>query len=204
MPTLSEITSEELDRLEVFRERVLRNVELNRTIRELRKPGGKRKMPKRNRTDLEHEADFWFRVHIRGLKECWNWKSLVHPVNPYGLLNFKGRMIASHRIAFLLFTGHPPTQFVCHKCDNFSCCNPLHLYDGTPKQNTQDAVSRGRMARGSHHGMAKLNESQVAGILNDPDYGSLGWLQKMATRYQVCKATICLIRRRKTWKCVST
>lgn len=33
---------------------------------------------------------------------------------------------------------------VLHRCDNKKCVNPNHLYVGTKKQNTLDAVSRGR------------------------------------------------------------
>jgi hypothetical protein len=31
-----------------------------------------------------------------------------------------------------------------HTCDNRACCNPDHLYAGTPNQNTYDRLNRKR------------------------------------------------------------
>jgi len=32
---------------------------------------------------------------------------------------------------------------VCHACNNSQCCNPNHLYFGSPRDNTQDAIEAG-------------------------------------------------------------
>ena len=32
---------------------------------------------------------------------------------------------------------------VCHACNNKNCCNPKHLYFGTPKDNIVDAIENG-------------------------------------------------------------
>lgn len=51
----------------------------------------------------------------------------------------------THR-AVLILQGIeiPKGYFVCHKCDNPKCCNPDHLFIGTPKENQLDAQRKGR------------------------------------------------------------
>jgi hypothetical protein len=36
-------------------------------------------------------------------------------------------------------------QYACHHCDNFLCVNPDHIHIGTPSQNVNDAIRRGRL-----------------------------------------------------------
>ena len=52
-----------------------------------------------------------------------------------------------------------------HKCDNPECTNPEHLILGTPKQNTQDMIAKGRKRTvapvGLGNGKSILNEEKV-------------------------------------------
>lgn len=51
-----------------------------------------------------------------------------------------------HRRVFLLKNGYLP-EVVLHTCDNPRCINPEHLRGGNKKDNSQDAVNKGRLNR---------------------------------------------------------
>ncbi len=103
-------------------------------------------MPHKIKPMPEMNADlvrmFWARVRVGGADECW---PLVNeqgePNTGYGY--FRG--VLASRLALFLSSGVDKIdKYACHTCDNPPCCNPAHLYHGTPQQNMQDAVVRNR------------------------------------------------------------
>ena len=70
---------------------------------------------------------------------------------------------ATH-VSWYLHTGDWPTKHMCHKCDNPSCVNPHHLFEGTHQDNMDDKVRKGRQPRGSEMAVAILTEAKVQQI----------------------------------------
>lgn len=91
-------------------------------------------------------ADFWDWAIPEPNSGCWLWQGQTMPVG-YGRYRPIGapQKVLAHRHAYTLAVGViPDGLLVCHKCDNPSCINPDHLYCGTPQDNMNDKVRRGR------------------------------------------------------------
>lgn len=77
-------------------------------------------------------------------KDCWIWCG-AKDKDLYGVTSFKGKYIKAHRLSFMLFNGDIKNKnWVLHKCDNTSCVNPDHLYQGNAFDNNRDTVKRNR------------------------------------------------------------
>ena len=103
-------------------------------------------------------------VPVGAPDDCWLWTG---PRNRegYGVAGCLGRTLRANRIAYEAAHGPiPPGHFVRHSCDNPPCVNPAHLLVGTPADNMNDKVERGRQALGRRIRNARLGEQDVLAI----------------------------------------
>lgn len=138
---------------------------------------------------------FWSKVDKHGV--CWEWTGCKDRKG-YGRIAINGKPVLAHRVAYELERGPIRNGMcVCHTCDNPSCVNPLHLFQGTIADNNRDMTKKGRghMPKGILSGRAKLTEAQVLEIrAADESHRAL------AKRYGVSHRVVGRIKTREIWK----
>lgn len=142
------------------------------------------------------EERFWAKV--KKTETCWLWNASFRPTG-YGQFLLDGKVIAPHRVAWLLTFGPIPKHLqVCHSCDVRACCRPEHLFLGTRQQNMQDAVTKGRTARGERNGHAQLTIADIREIRRCFAAGTSQ--STLARRFGVTRSNIATITQRRSWK----
>jgi hypothetical protein len=135
--------------------------------------------------------------------KCWIWQGALFD-DGYGVCHWhNGNQIhqRAHRVSWMFHNGEITDDLcVLHHCDTPVCINPDHLYVGTPQDNMDDKMARGRhvAVQGEDHGCAKLTETDVAHIryFLEQGYGVV----ILAERYGVTYGQIQHIRDRSAWK----
>ena len=134
---------------------------------------------------------------------CWVWNAGIIS-SGYGIFYVYGvGQTTAHRAAWELVKGPiPKGLFVLHKCDNKICVRPSHLFLGTPQDNTDDMIRKGRHKidprRGVENGRAKLNPTLAKEIRQK--YPGKGYSQeRLAEEYGVSQKLISLVVNNKIW-----
>lgn len=147
---------------------------------------------------------FWFKVDRQGDDECWEWKA--QPSQRYGSFpvtrNGVSRNMRPHRVSYEMENGEIPDGMqVLHRCDNPRCVNPRHLFLGTPRENTDDKVAKGRQNKGEKVCTAVINEHIVREIRSRAEAGMKVF--EIARDLDLTHAIVWHVVKRKTWKHVS-
>lgn len=138
---------------------------------------------------------------------CWIWTG-PKDKDGYGLCGVSYPDQRAHRTSFKIFKGEILSgMFICHTCDNSSCCNPDHLYMGTHSDNTRDAIERNRMDRGPCPSKALKGEKNPKAKLNERKVKNIRRLHStwkmthalIARKYNVSESSITKLLKRKSW-----
>lgn len=100
-------------------------------------------------TRARTEEEFWNNCRITS-SGCMEWLGKPSSEKGYCKSSFNGEIDWVHRLAFKLFHGRDPVGLVCHSCDNPSCFNPAHLFEGTYTDNQLDSIAKGRRVYETH------------------------------------------------------
>lgn len=152
-------------------------------------------------TDEDYKAKLVARCTVTAAG-CWEIngfrrKSYGQADDGYGLMCYRGKAMAAHRLSYLLHKGPlTPGLDVMHSCDNPPCCNPEHLSEGTRRQNIRDSIAR----RPNAH-VARINKDKTHCPRGHAfaDHGRLqpnkgGWVQRACV---VCQRAS--VRKRAGW-----
>lgn len=139
-----------------------------------------------------------------GLTPCWLWKASTQQAG-YGQFHMEGKQRLAHRVAFEFWYGRTPSKQACHTCDNRICVNPHHLFEGSAKENMQDALAKGRMKpcfahrpKGEKSHLSKLTAGKVMEIraLRKDGFS----LNQLARNFGVSRGCIEGVIHRRNWK----
>ena len=159
-------------------------------------------IPIRNKAEAQTKNSvdrFWAKVDVKGKNDCWLWKANSLPAG-YGTLSLSGKKILAHRFSWQLAYGKIPDGLcVLHHCDNPPCVNPNHLFIGSPADNVQDMIEKGRdpIQKGELNPKSKLKDEDIPKI---KEILSQGFYQKeIASLFGVSSTTINGINTGRYW-----
>lgn len=151
-------------------------------------------------------ATVFYERHVIKKEGCWDWNG---PIDNYGYAKMTIRtgvgFNTAHRTSWIIHKGSiPKGKSICHSCDNRKCSNPDHLWLGTPKENTQDMILKGRYKEnlrnqlGTKNPSSKVSEKIVCEIKKMHKNGIKG--AEIARFFKVSANLVYDILLGKTWK----
>ena len=149
--------------------------------------------------DAKYAARFYSKINCPSNPDACNiWLAGTNG-RGYGVFHIKRKPCRAHRISYAQHYGEFDKKLcVLHRCDTPNCCNPRHLFLGTPADNSADMKVKGRSSRGEKNPAAKLIQSQVVQIRMLLKEGNL--IQKeIAKIFGVSRQNISKINTGKLW-----
>jgi hypothetical protein len=163
-------------------------------------------MPMDSKAAIGPQAVKRFWANTRKSDEgCWAWAGSVQPRGyPYGRLSVYKRTALAHRVSWILHFGSIPAGLcVLHRCDNPRCVRPDHLFLGTQKDNTADAIAKGRKAYprphvGENQHQAKLTAAAARAIFQRAAKGENQ--RAIAAAYGINQSVVSKILTGRAWR----
>jgi hypothetical protein len=134
--------------------------------------------------------------------ECWIWngtKQYNGKGHQHGCIWYNRKYVQVHRLMYHnlvedvpIYERRPGSMQVNHRCEtDGTCINPVHLYLGTPKQNTKDCIDSGyknKAENGENNHNAVLTNDTVDIIMGLKNSGRLQ--KDIARQYGVNQSQI--------------
>ncbi len=122
----------------------------------------------------------------RGAGECWLWTGAT--ARGRANISYRGRSMSAPRLAKVISDrAWPPVEMqACHECDNPACVKADHIWWGTNRENSLDAVRKGRFK----------NQSKTHCVAGHPLSGEN--LRHSKEGHRICR--ICAAKRQKQWR----
>jgi hypothetical protein len=129
---------------------------------------------------------------------CLDWLGATNS-RGYGCIRVDGEMWLVHRLMWELVRGPIPAGLHClHSCDRPPCVEIIHLEVGTNRENMAQRNAKGRQARGSAIGIAKLTPFRVWQVRKIISLGRFS-NREIADMFGVSAGAIGHIRNRSDW-----
>lgn len=114
------------------------------------------------------------RVRIDPITGCWIWTK-AGKTRPIFTKGNTQALVYRELWMYLNKKVLSSSEFLCHRCDNGMCCNPDHLFVGSPATNMKDMVSKGRhFSKTNPEGFRKIIEKAVATRKANPELNARG------------------------------
>lgn len=148
--------------------------------------------------DFERSIAATWAGHFDVVGECWEFNGYREA--GYGRIRIGRTRVLLHRHVLSLWLGRPVKDKALHRCSNPPCFRPIHIYEGTQRQNAADRDAAGRTATAERNGRALLTEDAVRRLRADHQDG-LSYAQ-LGVKYGLHRESARAVALRKTWKSV--